>query len=147
MGLRVLVVDDEPAVLFAYRKLMEHEGITVDVSSTLQGALEQIRANPYQAVITDLRLSGTDNRDGLEVMRFLQLERPEIRVICTTGYGCVEVEQQVRQLGADHYFEKPVSPHAIVDILKKLRQRITSVARYQSASCCSLALLWFLSKP
>lgn len=144
MGPRVLVVDDEPAVLFAYRKLMEHEGMTVDVSSTLQGALEQIRANPYLAVITDLRLSGTDNRDGLEVMRVLQQERPETKVICTTGYGCCEIEQQVRQLGAEHYFEKPVSPHAIVDILKKLKQRTAGIVKYQSISCCSVALLWLL---
>lgn len=138
---RILVVDDEPAVLFAYRKLMEHEGLGVDVSTSLQGALEHVRARPYLAVITDLRLAGTDNLDGLEVLRFTRQERPETGLICATGHGSCDLERRVRELGASHYLEKPVHPTTILELLKGLKERVAVTAKRQSLSCCGLALL------
>jgi DNA-binding NtrC family response regulator len=116
---RILVVDDEPAVLFAYRKLIEQDGMTVDISATLEDALRLIRARPYLAVIADMRLAGTDNRDGLEILRIIQKERPGTKTILATGYGDSGVEKTARSLGASYYFKKPVSP---ADILGALRE-------------------------
>jgi DNA-binding NtrC family response regulator len=142
---RVLVVDDEPAILFAYCRLMEREGIAVDSCTDLQGAKEHVQARPYMAVITDLRLAGTDNRDGLEVVRFVRQAQPETKLICATGYGCDDVEQQLQALGVSHYFEKPVAPAVILKLLKGLRDGAVTAIRQLSASCCWLAMLGFLS--
>lgn len=118
-SIRVLVVDDEPAVLFAYRKLIEKDGLAVDISATLEDAISQIRSYPYLAVIADMRLAGTDNDDGLEILRFIRKERPEIRTILSTGYGDLEIEKLAHSLGVSYYFKKPVSPS---DILNALRE-------------------------
>lgn len=141
LPLRVLVVDDEPAILFAYRKLMEGEGIGVDTSTTLAGAMEHVRARPYLAVITDLRLAGTDNMDGLEVLRRIRQDRPEARLICATGYGSCETEHLVRELGASHYFEKPVVPSVIIGLLKQMANALTVTG---ATSCSLLVPLWAL---
>lgn len=139
---RILVVDDEPAVLFAYCKLIERQGIGVDISTSLQGALEHVLARPYLAVISDLRLAGTDNMDGLEVMRVTRQQRPDTTLICATGYGSCDLEQRVRELGASHYLEKPVPPATILQILKELKERAAAAVKQPSVSCSFLAMLW-----
>jgi two-component system, response regulator RegA len=115
---RILVVDDEPAILFAYRKLIEKDGMTVDTSANLADAIRHIRARSYLAVIADMRLAGSDNRDGLEILRVIRNERPDTKTILATGYGDSEIEKAARDLGVSYYFKKPVSPP---DILKALR--------------------------
>ena len=115
---RILVVDDEPAVLFAYRKLIEKEGMAVDISANLEDAVLQIRARRYLAVIADMRLAGTDNTDGLEILRLIQLECPDTKSILATGYGDSEIEKMARSLGASFCFKKPVQPS---ELLKALR--------------------------
>jgi len=115
---RILIVDDEAATLFAYKKLIEREGIGVDVCESLDDAIVQIKARPYYAIIADLRLAGTDNADGLEILRFVREKRMETEVIIVTGYGNKEIEQTAIAMGASYYFEKPVLPSAILEVLK-----------------------------
>lgn len=115
---RILVVDDEPAILFAYCKLIEKDGMIVDTSANLADAIRLIRARCYLAVIADMRLAGSDNRDGLEILRIIRNEHPDTKTILATGYGDSEIEKMARDLGVSYYFEKPVSPP---DILKALR--------------------------
>lgn len=120
---RILVVDDEPAVLFAYRKLIEQDGMTVDISANLEDALRHIRERRYLAVIADMRLAGTDNGDGLEILRVIQQEWPGTKTILATGYGDSEVEKTARSLGVSYYFKKPVSPSDILGALREFHAR------------------------
>ncbi|MBL0225477.1 MAG: response regulator [Geobacteraceae bacterium] len=116
---RVLVVDDEPAVLFAYRKLIEKDGMTVDISENMDDAVRNIRDNRYLAVIADLRLAGTDNSDGLEILRIVRNEYPGTKTILATGFGDSDIEKTARAIGVSYYFKKPVKPS---DILMALRE-------------------------
>jgi two-component system response regulator RegA len=125
-GLRILVVDDEQAVLFAYRKLIEKDGMAVDISANFEDAIRQIRARRYLAVIADMRLAGTDNGDGLEILRVVREERPETKTILATGYGDSEIEKTARALGVSYYFNKPVSPADILGALREFQAGIIS---------------------
>ena len=117
-SIRILVVDDEPATLFAYRKLIEKDGLTVDISANLEDAVRHIRERSYLAVISDLRLAGSDNRDGLEILRVIRKERPGTHTILATGFGDSEVEKLARALGVSYYFKKPVTPSDILNALR-----------------------------
>jgi DNA-binding NtrC family response regulator len=118
---RILVVDDEPAVLFAYCKLIEKDGMAVDISANLEDAIRHIRAHRYLAVIADLRLAGTDNMDGLEILRTIRKEQPETKTILATGYGNSEIEKMARTLGVSYYFKKPVQPSDILGALREFK--------------------------
>ncbi len=114
---RILIVDDEVATLFAYKKLIEKEGIGVDVCESLDEAIVQIKTRPYYAVIADMRLAGTDNTDGLKILHFVREMRLDTKVIIVTGYGNKEIEQTALAMGATYYFEKPVLPSTILGVL------------------------------
>lgn len=124
---RILIVDDEPAILFAYRKLLEREDIVVDTSESLVEALEMISTHTYFAVIADMRLAGTDNADGMQVLRSIQNIQSDAKVILITGYGNKDIEQTALDLGAAYYFEKPVIPSAILSALKIMAITITAL--------------------
>jgi DNA-binding NtrC family response regulator len=115
---RVLILDDEPAILFAYRKMIENEGMAVDISANLADAVSLISSRTYLAVVVDVRLTGTDNEDGLEFLRILRNVHPATKMILATGFGNNEIRENARRLGAEHYFEKPVQPSAIINALK-----------------------------
>jgi DNA-binding NtrC family response regulator len=115
--LRVLVVDDEPSILFAYQKLLGAEGFTVDACGELEAALHFTNSCSYFAVITDIRLSGSGNSDGVALLRAVRSQQPLAKTVVVTGYGTSELERTLKELGATHYFEKPVRPSLILDIL------------------------------
>jgi DNA-binding NtrC family response regulator len=115
---RILIIDDEPAILFAYRKLIEKEGMCVDISTCLDGALKQIKKHHYLAVVADVRLAGSDNEDGLVFLKILRIKQPTTKMILATGYGSSEIEKSARSLGVSHYFEKPVQPAEIMGALR-----------------------------
>jgi DNA-binding NtrC family response regulator len=115
---RVLVVDDEIAILFAYRKLIETEGLEVDACDNLEEAMDMIRNRPYLAIITDMRLEGSDNEDGIELLHLIREIQPDARVIVVTGYGSEELKHKTQTLGAMYYFEKPVLSSAIMTAIK-----------------------------
>lgn len=117
---RILLVDDDPAILFAYAKLLEREGLCVDSCECLLEAIKHIRSHSYLAVVTDMRLAGTENTDGLDVLRALQNERPDTRFILVTGSGNKEIEHIVLQMGATHYFQKPLEPSLLLTAIKAL---------------------------
>ncbi len=119
---RILIVDDETAVLFAYRRLIEGNGYVADVCETLDEAIAYIKANPYFAVITDLRLTGTNSREGLEVLACIREHQPQAKMIVITGYGGKETFQSALTLGVTFYFNKPMEPSVILETLRHLRE-------------------------
>jgi DNA-binding NtrC family response regulator len=121
---RVLCVDDEPAICFAYSKLLEGERYKFDICENVEEAHSFLRNNNYFAVISDVRFAGSGNEDGVDFVSAVRKAQPHAEVILVTGYGSKELEQTVRILGASHYFEKPVKPSVILGLLQMLHMNI-----------------------
>ena len=117
---RVLIVDDEPAICFAYRKLLENERFGFDICENIETALALLNSNEYFAVISDVRFAGSDNEDGVYFVSVVRKEQPLAKVILVTGYGSEELKKTALELGASHYFEKPVMPSLILTLLRAL---------------------------
>jgi len=106
---KVLVVDDEVAIAFAFERMLRSPEVIVDSAQSVEGAREQIDRNKYDAAVVDLRLTGVDDYDGLDVVRCVRSSQPECKVIVMTAYGGKEIRAKVLDAGADLYLEKPVS--------------------------------------
>lgn len=117
---RVLVVDDEPSTCFAYRKLLENERFGFDVCEDIDTAVAHVRSNDYFAVISDVRFAGSDNKEGVHFASVVRKVQPEAKVILVTGYGSDELKKSLHELGASHYFEKPINSSEILSLLRSL---------------------------
>lgn len=115
---RILLVDDETSVLFAYKKVLQMPGVVVDAAETKIETLRFLRNQSYDVAILDLRLSGGACEDGFELIESIKASSPETRVMLVTAYGSQDIREKATRLGAEFYFEKPVSTKFILDALR-----------------------------
>lgn len=124
MSASVVIVDDEPKIAEVLRKYLQHEGYSVSVLRSGEGAAERIRALRPDAVLLDVMLPGAD---GLSVLRELRT-RSQVPVLMLTA----RVEEIDRLLGlefgADDYICKPFSPREVVARVKAVLRRAGSGA-------------------
>lgn len=109
---RVLIVDDEPGIREAIETLIEGLGHRALAVSGLQPAIDALKRDHFDLVITDLRLSSTD--DGTDVLKAARALDPPPEVIVMTAYGTREKAQSAVATGASFYLEK--GPHLASDI-------------------------------
>lgn len=120
MKQRILIVDDEKAILLAFKKLLKSPNIDVDTAETIGETEDFLKRNIYNAAIVDLRLTGVDGEEGLKIMKNIKKFYPQTNVILVTGYGSSAVMEKAQALGAAFYFEKPVSIEILKNALKSL---------------------------
>src|SRR5579872_1343910 len=101
---RVLVVDDEEPVVITVRGVLELDGYDVTATTSAHEALDLIRAEPFDAVLTDLRL---DDFDGADLLKFISEQHPETTAIVLTGYASLDSAIRVLRQGAYDYLLKP----------------------------------------
>ena len=116
-GKRILLVDDEETIRFAYKKVLQRERFKVDAIDSKDGAFQLLSRNSYDVAILDLRLGGESCEEGFELLRQIKEVQPEAVVIMITAHGNQDVRERATRLGADHYFEKPVSTNRIREAL------------------------------
>jgi DNA-binding response OmpR family regulator len=114
---RILIVDDEEAILFAFSKVLGGPNFELHTAQTLDDALPLLHKNSYQAVIADLKLSGTSNNEGFQVIESARESQKGCKIIVMTAYGDEKTKEKVSSLGADCYLEKPVFPRRVKEIL------------------------------
>src|SRR5262245_22884033 len=107
MQRRLLIVEDEPAILFALTLYFSREGVAVDTARTREEAEELLALEHYAVVIADLRLGGSSSTEGLDIISDVHRIAPETKVILLTAYGSSEVELEARQRGAHVLLHKP----------------------------------------
>lgn len=119
---RLLIVDDEEAILYAYKRLFgaPRKGLKVDTAKSMEEAVTLLQKNKYRVVLTDLRLGIEDDLGGFRLIRLIKEFDSDIKIILVTAYGSFEVEKESREMGADYYLEKPVPTDALRNIFKEL---------------------------
>lgn len=104
---RVLIVEDEQSIRDTLVELFDVDGNTVQSAALLPEALERLRSQPFDLIVTDLRLGG--KRDGgLQVMAMAGMLSPDAAVLVLTAYPDDASRQASVRLGAIQFLEKPV---------------------------------------
>ena len=107
---RILVVDDMPAVVRAFARILTRAGYHVDAMDDGAAAVECIRNQRYDAVLSDISMPGID---GLELLRLVRDQDTDVPVILVTGDPSVETAIPAVEYGALSYLVKPVSPETL----------------------------------
>lgn len=114
---RILIVDDEPAILLALSHLLSNENTLVITSSRIEEAEEALDRYKFDLIIADIRLTGVEGMEGLELLSYVKNVNPETNVIIMTAYGSDEIKDSAYKKGAYHYYEKPID---MDDLTKKV---------------------------
>ncbi|MBU3058679.1 sigma-54-dependent response regulator transcription factor AlgB [Pseudomonas indica] len=106
-GGRILLVDDEAAILRTFRYCLEDQGYSVSTASSAAQAEALLQRQVFDLCFLDLRL-GADN--GLDVLQQMRNLAPWMRVVIITAHSAVNTAVDAMQAGAADYLVKPCSP-------------------------------------
>ena len=120
---RLLIIDDEAIVGKRLQQVFGKLGFTVAVFEDAAQALEAFRQEPFDIVVTDLKMEGMD---GIEVLNRVRQLHPSTRIIIITGYAQPETSEEAFKLGVFDFIPKPFRleqlKEAIFKAVKELEQ-------------------------
>jgi len=118
---RILVVDDDEAVLKSLKGILESEGYGVDTTQEGRQALARFESQSYDLVLLDIKLP---DMEGTKLLEALHDRFPEAVKIMVTGYPTLTNAVKSLNSGADAYLMKPVNPRRLLRTVKsRLDQR------------------------
>ena len=118
--LRVLVVDDEENIAELLRMALRYEGWDVEVALTGSKAVSTAKRQRPDAVVLDMMLP---DFDGMEVLKRLRTDQPDVPVLFLTARDSVEDRVAGLTAGGDDYVTKPFSLEEVVARLRALMRR------------------------
>jgi two-component system, NtrC family, response regulator HydG len=113
---RLLVIDDDRAILTLIGTIALAEGFDVTTTVSGEDAMRQLRERPSDLVLVDLRMPGIT---GLEVLKAIREASPRVKVVLMTGYGTIDAAVEAVKLGALDFLTKPFD-------LPRLRQLLAT---------------------
>ena len=116
---KILIVDDDVAVHFGLGSLLINRGHEVASAATAGEAIALVTGSPYDTIVLDNRLEAAGGDAGLRVLRALRDAATRPWVIFVTGTGSAALKRAALELGADRYFEKPVSALELAGIIEE----------------------------
>ena len=121
----VLVVDDDRANVESLSRIFTKEGLRPRSAHNGLDALEVLRREPVQVLVTDLMMPGMS---GTELLRAAKTVSPETEVVLITAYGTVEAAVEAMKEGAYDFITKPLKRLAIVKVVRQALERHALVA-------------------
>src|SRR5207253_8307389 len=117
---RVLVADDQAAILDALRLLLTDEGFEVESARSPQQLLSAVESHDFDVVLMDLNYARdtTSGREGLDLLPRLQAVDAALPVVVMTAWGSVEGAVEAMRKGARDYVEKPWDDARLVHTLR-----------------------------
>ena len=131
MKRRILIVEDDDIFLRPLQRSLEVAGYDVLTRSSGEDALDLLKNDDVDAVLTDKRLPGMH---GVELVRRLKMEHPDLAVVVMTAYGTIDSAVESVRLGAADYLVKPFE---VAELLIVLRQAM-ELQEFRSASRATL---------
>ncbi|MED5374110.1 MAG: sigma-54 dependent transcriptional regulator [Myxococcota bacterium] len=117
---RILVVDDEEANRVTLERILRREGWEVLQAPEGRSALELLRSEGADAVVSDLKMPGMS---GLELLRATREVAPEVQFVLMTAYGTVETAVEAMKDGAYDFVTKPLKRRELVHTLRKALEK------------------------
>jgi DNA-binding NtrC family response regulator len=112
----ILVVDDEPNMRLVLTTLLDQSGFVSSSSSSAEEALKRVRELDPDVILTDMQMPGMG---GLELLKTLSDQFPEIPVVLLTAYGTVAAAVEAMRRGAFDFLLKPFDREQLVAVMQK----------------------------
>jgi len=114
---RILVVDDEPAVRDSLSEWLREDGYEVDAAASGNEAVEKVKTRDWNVMLLDLKMPGMD---GIETLKQVKEISPDTEIIMVTAFATVDTAVEAMRQGAFDYLVKPVEPEELDLQIKKI---------------------------
>jgi two-component system nitrogen regulation response regulator NtrX len=114
MHKNILIVDDEKSICQSLEGILTDEGYEVQTAPSAEEALRMMEEEAPHLVLLDIWLPGMD---GLEALKIIKTEFPQVRVVMMSGHGTIETAVKATKLGAFDFIEKPLSLEKIILVI------------------------------
>jgi len=114
---RLLIVDDEPVICQACRRIFSRQGFEVEESTDARKGLSQAAEGDYSAILLDIKMP---HMDGIEFLEELRKKKPTVPVMIMTGYPSIPNAASAIRLGAADYITKPFTPEQITSAVQRM---------------------------
>lgn len=104
MTARILIIDDEPIAVKNLAYALRKNGYNVTTRESGTGGLEALQIQPFDLILTDLRM---ERVDGMAILKRAVETDPDIAVVLITAHGTLDSAVEAMKLGAFHYIAKP----------------------------------------
>ena len=128
--IRVLVVDDEPAIRRALRAPLVELGFQLSEASRGEEALQLLRASAIDVVLLDVNMPGIG---GIETLRRIRAIFPRLPVLMLTVRDAEEEKVEALENGADDYITKPFSVRELIARIRTAVRRVRAPSRPEDA--------------
>ena len=125
---RILLIDDEVAVLSLIGSILRNYNYEVMLSPDPEEAMDTLKTEAFDLVIVDVMMPG---KSGFDIHEYIIREKLNIPVVFLTGVKNKEVRYEALRQGVDHFLEKPIEPAELLSrvegIMKKQHKKNTEV--------------------
>ena len=115
---KILIVDDEPAVVAGIEAMLETHGLTALGVGSATAAEERLAREFFPVILADLRLRSEE--DGLRLLESVRRLSPQSRVASITGYADAATEQRLRERGVQIVLRKPFGEEVLLSALRSM---------------------------
>jgi two-component system, OmpR family, response regulator len=119
-GPRVLLVDDEEKFIEVLSQRLKTRGVDAETSTSGDEALVKIKNRNFDAVVLDVMMPGMG---GIETLKRIREENPEVQIIMLTGRGTVEKAIEAMKEGAIDFLEKPADINKLLDKISEAKEK------------------------
>lgn len=116
----VYIVDDDPSVRRALRRLIRQEGFDVETSETAGEFLASEHSRRPACLILDVRLPGVS---GMDLQSCLAATEPDLPIVVVTAHGEDEIRRRMVGVGAVAFLSKPFDDEALLGAIRRALAR------------------------
>ncbi len=129
MSRRILIVDDEPSIRKVLSAHLRRFGYDVDTADDGAAGIQRLDSEPFQLVVSDLKMPHVD---GMALLRWVNDNQPGLPVILITAHGTVDSAVEALKHGAFDYVTKPFDRDELHGVIRKaLATEARNAARLQ----------------
>ena len=121
--LRIMVIDDENIVGKRLKPALEKTGDIVETFEEGEKALARFDQEPFDIVVTDIRM---EKIDGIEILEHILAKSGRAKVIMITGYATVEIAREALVKGAFEFIAKPFKPADLRAVIERAAKELRS---------------------
>jgi DNA-binding NtrC family response regulator len=118
---KILIIDDERIALRNLEHVMQKEGYEVTATQSGPNALKLLEEQPFDIVLTDLRM---EKVDGMQILKKSRELYPDTEVIMITGYATLDSAVESMKHGAFYYIAKPFKLEEVRKVVKEAMHKV-----------------------